>query len=611
MIDRRRLLVSAVAGAALTGLSVPVMARAVRSDPAEAAKLNAIFEEMFKEVIRTSALAATYLGLDKGPNAAAKSKLDLPTAEYIAENEAMRRKVVADLKTIDASKLTGMDAVNLATVLYDSETTLIGYDKYRFGNLGSANPYQISQLGGSYRDVPDFLDTMHTIETEADAEAYLARLEQFATLLDLETGLVTEDFAKGVVPPDFVIERTLTQMNAGIASAAGENGLVTSLTRRAEAKSIAGDWAGRATPIVADKIYPAIRRQIALFEGAKAGATHDAGCWRLPGAEGYYDFGIRSYTTTTLNGDEVHALGLAQVAEISARADEILKTEGRTEGTVGERLGQMAKDPRFVYPNTDAGKQTLLDDLNAQVRAMQARLPDYFGILPKAPVEIRRVPPAIEAGAPGGYYNGPSLDGSRPGAYYINLRDTAEWPKWTLPTLTYHEAIPGHHLQIAISTEAQGIPTIRKLIGFSAYSEGWALYSEQLADEMGVYDDNLWGRLGYLQSLLFRAVRLVVDSGLHHKKWSREQAIRYMVDTLGDQESSVTTEVERYCVWPGQASSYKVGHTEWVRLREDAKAQLGSKFDLKSFHDTALSSGGMPLDVLKSVVGEWVAAQKA
>lgn len=615
MIDRRRLLVSAAAGAALAGMALPALARPAvltsTSDPAEAAKLNAIFDEMFKEAIATSAMAATYLGLDKGPNAAAKSKLDLPTAEYLAANEAMRRKYAAQMKAIDAGKLGGMDAVNLATVLYDTDTTLIGYDKYRFGNQGSASPYLISQLGGAYRDVPDFLDTMHSIETEADAEAYIARLEQFATLLDLETGLVTADFAKGIVPPDFVIERTLTQMNAGIAEAPAANGLVTSLVRRTGEKSIAGDWAGRATPIVADKIYPAIRRQIALFESAKAGATHDAGCWRLPGAEGYYDFGIRAYTTTSLTGDEVHQLGLTQVAEISSRADAILKAEGMTEGTVGVRLAEMAKDPRFIYPNTDAGKQTLLDELNAQVRAMQVRLPEYFGILPKASVEIRRVPPAIEAGAPGGYYQGPSLDGSRPGAYYINLRDTAEWPKWTLPTLTYHEAIPGHHLQIAISTEAQGIPTIRKLIGFSAYSEGWALYTEQLADEMGVYDQDAWGRLGFLQSQLFRATRLVVDSGLHHKKWTREQAIRYMVDTLGDQESSVTTEVERYCVWPGQASSYKVGHTEWVRLREEAKTQLGPKFDIKGFHDVALSSGGMPLDVLKSVVGEWIAAQKA
>tara|TARA_R110002124_G_scaffold42793_1_gene131654 strand:- start:440 stop:2281 length:1842 start_codon:yes stop_codon:yes gene_type:complete len=613
MIDRRRLLLSAVAGVALAGSAGAVMARipAPGSDPAEAAKLNGILDAMFAMVLEKSAMAATYMGLDKGPNAGAKARLDMLTPTDIAEREAFSREYTDKLKGIDASKLAGMDAVNLATVLYDGVTTNIGLDTYRFGNTGSPNPYRISQLGGAYRDIPDFLDTMHSIETEADAEAYLSRLDAFGDLLDQETALVRADMDMGIVPPDFVIDRTLTQMNAGVAAAPAESGLVTSLTRRAAAAGVEGDWAARASAIVADKVYPALRRQIALFEGVRPTARHDAGVWALPHAEGYYEYGIRNYTTTRLTGAEVHQLGLTQVAEITAAADAILKAEGMTEGTVGARLSTMAKDPRFIYPNNDAGKQQLLDELNAQMAAMQARLPDYFGILPRASVDIRRVPPAIEAGAPGGYYQGPSLDGSRPGAYYINLRDTAEWPKWTLPTLTYHEASPGHHLQITLSTEAAGIPTIRKLIGFSAYSEGWALYAEQLADEMGVYENDPWGRLGYLQSLLFRATRLVVDSGLHHNRWSREQAIQYMVATLGDQESSVTTEVERYCVWPGQASSYKVGHTEWVRLREEAKAQLGDRFDIKSFHDTALGSGGMPLEVLKTVVGDWIQSRKA
>ena len=612
MIDRRRLLLSAVAGLALAGPAGTAMARvaAPGSDPAEAAKLHGILDSMFAIILAKSAMAASYMGLDKGPNAAAKARLDMLTPTDLAEREAFSRDFTNQLKAVDASKLAGMDAVNLATVLYDGETTNIGLDRYRFGNTGSPNPYRISQLGGSYRDIPDFLDTIHGIETAADAEAYLSRLDDFGDLLDQETGLVAEDFAKGIVPPDFVIDRTLTQMKAGLEAAPAESGLVTSLTRRAGEAGLEGDWAARATTIVTDKVYPALQRQVALFERARPTARHDAGVWALPHAEGYYEYGIRNYTTTRLTGAEVHQLGLTQVAEITAAADAILKAEGMTEGTVGARLSAMAKDPRFIYPNTDAGKQLLLEELNAQMAAMQARLPDYFGILPRASVDIRRVPEAIEAGAPGGYYQGPSLDGSRPGAYYINLRDTAEWPKWTLPTLTYHEASPGHHLQITLSTEAEGIPTIRKLIGFSAYSEGWALYSEQLADEMGVYENDPWGRLGYLQSLLFRATRLVVDSGLHHNRWSREQAIQYMVATLGDQESSVTTEVERYCVWPGQASSYKVGHTEWVRLREQAKAQLGDRFDIKSFHDTALASGGMPLEVLKTVVEDWVAARQ-
>ena len=608
MLDRRSFLVTAALAGALAG---PGRALARSQATGEAAKLNALLERLFNEVVANSAFLATYLGLDKGDNAAAKSRLDMLSPADIARNEAMFRRGAGELKAIDRDALHGMDRVNLDTVLYTVDTGVIGMDRYDFGDNGNPNPYRVSQLTGSYQQVPDFLDTMHSIETEADAEAYLSRLDAFATLLDQETVLVQADFAKGVIPPDFIIERTLVQMNAVLGVDPAQSGLTTSVARRAGEKNIPGDWAGRARTIVADKVYPALRRQASAFEAARTAATHDAGVWRLPNAEGYYAWGIRNYTTTDLTGDQVHDLGLAQVAEISARADAILKAQGITEGTVGARIGALGKDPRFVYPNTPEGKAQLLEDLNAQTRAMQARLPEVFGRIPRSGVEIRAVPEAIQAGAPGGYYQGPSLDGSRPGAYYINLRDTAEWPKWSLPTLTYHEAIPGHHFQISIQTEAEGIPMLRKVTGFSAYSEGWALYSEQLADEMGVYEGDPWGQLGYLQSLMFRAVRLVVDSGLHHKRWSREQAIRYMVDTLGDQESSVTTEVERYCVWPGQASSYKIGHTEWVRLREEAKATLGDRFDLKGFHDTALASGSMPLEALKSVVGEWVASRRA
>lgn len=607
MLDRRRfLLASALAGA----LAGPGRALAQAQISGEAAKLNALFERMFAEALASSPFLATYLGLDKGENAAAKARLDMLSDADRARTEAMYRRGLAELREIDRSALAGMDRANYDTVLYTLETAVVGLDRYPFGDDAAPNPYRVSQLTGAYQAVPDFLDSMHSIETAADAEAYLSRLEAFATLLDQETGLVRADFARGAVPPDFIIERTLEQMAAFLASPPAASGLTTSVARRTAEKNIPGDWGARAEALVAERVYPALRRQAELFREARAGASHDAGVWRLPDADGYYAWGIRNYTTTDLTGDEVHALGLAQVAEISARADAILTAQGITEGTVGARIGALGRDPRFVYPNTPEGKRQLLADLNAQTRAMQARLPEVFGHIPRSGVEIRAVPEAIQAGAPGGYYQGPTLDGSRPGAYYINLRDTAEWPRWSLPTLTYHEAIPGHHFQIAIQTEAEGIPMIRKITGFSAYSEGWALYAEQLADEMGVYADDPWGQLGYLQSLLFRAVRLVVDSGLHHKRWSREQAIRYMVDTLGDQESSVTTEVERYCVWPGQASSYKIGHTEWVRLREEARATLGDRFDLRDFHDTALASGSMPLAALRSVVGDWVESRR-
>ena len=438
----------------------------------------------------------------------------------------------------------------------------------------------------------------------------MSRVAAFPTALDQETARMQADFAAGAVPPDFVIDKTLLQLANLYDTPAGQSVLTTSIIRRAGEKNLTGDWGARAQRIVEGEVYPALRRQAEAMRARRADATHDAGVWRLPDGEAYYDWGIRSYTTSTLSGAEIHALGLAQVAELSARADVLLKAQGLTQGTVGERISALGKDPSQLYPNTDAGKAQLLADLNLQMADMATRLPQYFGRIPVAPVEIRRVPTFIEAGAPGGYYNSPALDGSRPGAYYINLRDTSEWPRMQLPTLTYHEASPGHHHQIALQQEQADRPLLMKVLGFSAYSEGWALYSEQLADEMGVYADNPIGQIGYLQSLLFRATRLVADSGLHHKRWSREQTIRYMVETLGDSETAVTTEVERYCVWPGQASSYKVGHNKWVELRARAQAALGDRFDIRAFHDAGMNAGGVPLTVLDKIMTDWIAAQR-
>jgi uncharacterized protein (DUF885 family) len=297
------------------------------------------------------------------------------------------------------------------------------------------------------------------------------------------------------------------------------------------------------------------------------------------------------------------------VAQLSAQADSIMKAQGLTRGSVGQRYREMYSDPKFRYPNTDAGKEKLIADLNTKVQAIRARLPEYFGVLPKANVVIVRVPKYTEAGAPGGYYQNPSLDGSRPGRYYINLRDTAEVPSWTLPTLTYHEAIPGHHLQGSIQQEAN-LPLIRKITGFNAYVEGWALYSEQLAVEIGMYKDDPWGHLGQLHDAIFRGVRLVVDSGMHAMNWSREKAIKYYTDSIGDPEASATTEVERYCVWPGQACSYMVGKVTFLRLRDKAKKALGPRFDLRDFHDAVLLSGAVPLTVLENVVDNYIAAKR-
>jgi len=274
---------------------------------------------------------------------------------------------------------------------------------------------------------------------------------------------------------------------------------------------------------------------------------------------------------------------------------------------VGQRLNAMNKDPKYLYADTDAAKEKLIADLNAKVKAIRAKLPQYFGTLPKADVEIRRVPKTIEAAQPGGYYYAPSLDGKRPGIYWINLRDTAETASWILPTLTYHEAIPGHHLQLSMQNEAS-IPLLRKMMDFSSYSEGWALYAEQVAVEMGMYADDPMGHIGQLKDSMFRAVRLVVDSGMHGLKWSREKALAYYVDTLGDPEASAITEIERYCVWPGQACSYMLGKLEFLKERERAQKALGAKFDIRKFHDAVLLPGAVPLSLMPQLADRYIAS---
>ncbi|SEH18682.1 Uncharacterized conserved protein, DUF885 familyt [Sphingopyxis sp. YR583] len=609
MLDRRTLLAALAATSAIAGARSPARAMLADTSGGEGAKLTAIYERIYDMLVDQDPEFATALGLDKGDNAAAKSKLADRSPAGIKRGHDLYRTGLAELKKIDVSKLSGMDLVNYETFRGPWEDYVKAYDTFSYGLHSWPEPHPVTQLSGSYRSVPDFLINQHSIANAADAEAYLARCNDFAAQLDNETGRIKADHAAGIIPPDFVIDRTLGQFDRIWAPAPAANGLATNLA--AKTKDIPGDWAARCAAIVKDRIYPAMRRQADELKAVRPRATHDAGVWRLPKGDEYYAYALRFATTTGMSAEEVHKLGLDRVAELSARADAIFKAQGMTKGTVAERMRALGKDPRFLYPNTDAGKEKLIAELNSQMQAIQARLPEAFGRLPKAKVEIRRVPADIEDGATGGYYQIPALDGSRPGAYYINLRDTAENPSWTLPTLTYHEASPGHHHQIALAQEATGIPRLRRLPAYSVYTEGWGLYAEQLADEMGVYENDPWGRLGYLQSYMFRAARLVADTGLHHYKWTREKAIQYYNDALGTPEPSNITEIERYCVWPGQATSYMVGQTSWVRIREKAKATLGDKFDLRGFHDTALSAGAMPISVLDSVIARWTDAQKA
>ena len=598
-IHRRHLLAATALAAA---------APADRALAAGAKPLNAVLDDIMNAQLRRSPETCTTLGLDKGERAAAKSLLDDRSLASRAKDKADNLTYLAALRGVDRKALTGLDAVNYDTVEYSLRIQAEADREFDYGGVGAGSPYVISQLSGGYQSLPDFLDSQHAIEAKADADAYLARLEAFAVALDQEVEQARHDAAQGVVAPDFVLDKTLAQLAALRDAAPDKSVLVQSVARRTAEKGIAGDYAGLAAAVYSQKVQPALGRQIALMRDFRAKAVHDAGVWRLPKGEAYYAASLRQWTTSTVSPDEVHKTGLDLVASLASRLDEQLKGLGYSKGSVGERLRGLFADPKYRYPNTDEGKDKLIADLNLKVKAVQAKLPGYFKTLPKQAVEIRRVPKYIEAGAPGGYYQGGALDGSRPGAYFINLRDTAEVPSWTLPTLTYHEAIPGHHLQGALQQEAD-LPLIRKVMWFSAYGEGWALYAEQLADEMGMYEGDPAGRVGYLHDAALRAVRLVIDSGLHAQRWSREQAIKYYVDAIGDPEPVATTEVERYCVWPGQACSYMVGKLTWLRLRQTARTRLGPLFDIREFHDAGLLSGATPLTVLDDVIGGYVRAK--
>jgi uncharacterized protein (DUF885 family) len=598
-MDRRQFLSSATAAAAIPlATSVfPVRAFAAVQAGAGAgdAALNAAFDKIFMETMKDNPGFATSLGLDKGDLAYLRSTFDpKPYDQSRREDVAHTQAALAMLRPIDPATLSQPAALNREIVMYGLEQKLVAYPK--FGISSVQNPYDISQQDGVYFGIPDFLNSTHPVENAADAEAYLSRLSEFAKLLDYETADQREQAARGYLAPAWSLDLALGQIGKLRNQPAATNGLVTSLAGRATAKTIHGDWAARATKIVESEVYPALDRQVAMLNQLKPTTRPGDGATRLPNGEALYAAALAEATTTSMTPDEVHKLGLEQVAEYTGKLDALLKAAGFTKGTVGERLAALNADPAQLYADSDAGREALLASLNANVKEMMGLLPKAFATIPNQPLEIRRVPIEIQDGAPNGYYNSASLDGSRPAIYWINLKSTHDWPKYSLPSLTYHEGVPGHHLQISLTQKSKDIPMLRKISFYNSYIEGWALYAEQLSDEIGGYDGI--ERAGYLQSFLFRATRLVVDTGLNSKGWSREKAVDYMTATTGFPKPRVQREVERYCASIGQACSYKIGHLAWLRAREKAKAILGSRFDIKQFHEV-LKDGAMPLTILE------------
>ncbi|HXA38991.1 MAG TPA: DUF885 domain-containing protein [Phenylobacterium sp.] len=609
-LDRRHLL--AVAGAsALTAAARPTGAPHAAA-PGDAA-INRYFDMVSEQYLAASPETATSLGLDKGKRATLKSQLSDASMAHVVHDREWCRAGLAKLATFPDATLSPGARLNKAVVKYAFE---LGRDAAPFGYgentmlsalSESAGPYVVSQQSGAYSAVPEFLDSQHQVHTKADAEAYLARVHAMARNLRQETERVRKDAGLGVVAPDFILANAVGQQEGLLAIPADKARLATALGRKVTEAGLAGDYEARCAAIVEKEVYPALAAQLATLKGLQPKAGHDAGVWRLPKGDAYYRWLLRQGTTTTLTPDEVHNMGLEQNKAIEARMDGLLRAQGLSQGSVGERMTALGKDPKHLFPDTDAGREQLIAYLNGLIAGVRPKLPKAFNLKLKAPVIVKRVPVDIQDGAGQGYMNSGSLDGSRPSTYYINLKSTENWPKFSLPSLTYHETIPGHAWQGAYLTETGKLPLVRILIsGFNAYVEGYALYAEQLADEMGMYDDDWAGRLGYLQAQKFRAVRLVVDTGLHAKRWSREQAVQWAVDNSGRTRAAMTSEIDRYCGTPGQACGYKVGHTEINRLRDRAKTALGGKYDLRAFDDLLVKTGAVPLTVLGEVVDGYV-----
>lgn len=602
---RRDLLAYSASAAALSALPVHALAAAANEDARASGVLDAITEQMLRDFPEQ----ATSLGIDKGARAALKSRLTDTSEAGKQRLETHLRAGLDQLKPINLDALSPTMRSNVEVVQTAFGLALDGYAfPYGIAAVGGwlNTPYVVAQNVGSYINTPKLLDSDHLIETTADADAYLERMNAYAGQLDGETDRLKAARGIGVIAPDFLIDKALKALDVSLAGKVEDWGIVTSIDKRTT--GMKGGHAAHAAAIARSRIGPALERQIAEMRLHRAKATGDAGVWKLPRGDDYYAWALQAGTTTRLSPDEVHQMGLDQLRDLQAQMDVILKGLGYSQGTVGARMTALGKDPRFTFPNNDEGRAQIIKLLQDRIAHIRALMPQAFDTLVKGAVEVKRLPLAEEPGAAGAYGGPGSIDGKIPSRLWINLGTTERWTTYSLPDLAYHEAVPGHGWQGEYTFK---LPLIRSILAFNAYSEGWALYAEQLADELGVYKENPVERLGYLQSLSFRACRLVVDSGLHAKRWGRQQAIDWFATTNGSSIEEVSAEVDRYCSWPGQACGYKVGHTYINRLRDKAKAALGDRFDFKAFNDALVLGGGVPMTVLEGVVDRYVAARRA
>lgn len=602
MMTRRDLMTSATA---LAGTAVPAMSPAQCPAAGAARTLTEVLERCAQEMLEDYPQQATTNGFDTGRRADLRRRLDDRSAAGITKQQSRSAKRLTLLRAVDRRDLGGADLLTLDAVTYAHDIAARGT---RFGTghrvlqatmTQTWSPYVVTQMTGAFSENVDHLLNEHPIATDADVDAYVERLALFAAALDGETERLRADQASGVVPPAFMLRLIVGQQDAALKPPARDADLVRSLARRARQAGLDADSAARRAADVAERTWrPALRRQRDAAHALIARAPAEGGVHRLPDGEAAYAWFLEVATSSASNARDIHSLGLELTRELGAQIDAGLRGAGLTRGSVAERYLALSRDPAQRFPNTEAGRAEAIAHANSLLSKARERVGTLSKLQLKAPVSILRVPPDIEAGAAGAYMIAGSPDGSRPSRYYLNLRDTANWPRWALPTLTYHETLPGHAWQEAYGIEHGNGPLVRALVRFNASSEGWALYAEQLADEHGWYADDPLGRLGYLQAMQLRAARLVVDTGLHAFGWTHRQAVRYMVEHTGRPEAAMHGEVDRYLAKPGQACGYMMGLHELLELRREAKGAPG--YDLRDFNDFVLRAGNVPFSVLRS-----------
>ncbi|NVJ67146.1 MAG: DUF885 domain-containing protein [Gammaproteobacteria bacterium] len=588
--------------------------KAAQQEKQQINKLSEIFHKTTVALLKARPLSATAFGVnesDAGGYFNDRLERYSPKAEADLRAElAEYAKQLNQMKFDDAKTDENRQVMASIARYYSGEPNFgIGYIDTWMGQ----SAFVVNQINGPAIDVPTTLANNHPIKNLKDAEDYLARLAQFDEVIGSVNAKVLADAEKGWIPPKVIIGGALNFLNGFTSNKPEEHSLVASFQAKVEQLELdveqKTELLNQAKQLVEDTVYPAYLELVKTMESLSDKATSESGIWAQPNGAAYYADAVRQLGDTDMTPDEIHEVGLAEVERITKEMDAILTANGYKEGTVGERMAKLNDEPRFLYEDSDQGRQQLLDDLNSQIAEINQRMPEQFATKPPYDVEVRRIPVERQDGAPGGQYTNPSLDGSQPGIYWINLRDMKANPKFDLKTLTYHEANPGHHWQIALNMAQDDLPLLRRLAPYNAYVEGWALYSELVAWEIGMYENDPFGDLGRLKAELFRAVRLVVDTGLHAKKWSREDAIKYMAETTGTAQSDVVAEIERYMTWPGQALGYKLGMINLVNQRAKARKALGDKFDPKEFHDLILLGGAVPMSVLNDKIDKWIASK--